>query len=252
MALNSLYILIVISCLKMTDAFSQQFIETKQLDSISMFFKFGSSEVENSQRLIFRFSRIKATSGKIRIVSYTDTIGSQKSNRILASKRLSAISQLIQSTNLQSFVIDSINKNEGRSGKKLADSNFRRVDVIIYSVENKFQFNTPINLDINFESGTDVIIPSSTENLNTLVSILQKDSTIRVQLNGHVCCQPKHELSVSRAERVKKYLISKGIKTSRITCKGFSNTVPLVPYTNPESIHKNMRVEVVFIKSESH
>lgn len=249
MDLNRLFFLLVIYSLQMTNAFSQQFIQTKQLDSISMFFKFGSAEVENPQRLIFRCNNIKATSGKIRIVSYTDTIGSQKSNKKLASKRLNAIAQLVKTTKLQSFVIDSVNKNETRGGKKLADTSFRRVDVIFYSVENKFQFNTPINLDINFESGTDIIIPSSTENLKTLLSMLQTDSTIRVQLNGHVCCQPKHELSVQRAERVKKFLISNGIKAGRIQCKGFSNTIPLVPYTDIENIHKNMRVEVVFIKS---
>jgi outer membrane protein OmpA-like peptidoglycan-associated protein len=248
MSLNSLFAFITVSFLWTNNVFSQQFVQTKQLDSISMFFKFGSAEVENPQRLIFRCNHIKATSGKIRIVSYTDTIGSQKSNKKLASKRLNSIAELVKSTSLQSFVIDSINKNETRGGKKLADTSFRRVDIIFYSVEDKFRFNTPINLDINFESGTDIIIPSSTENLKTLLSMLQTDSTIRVQLNGHVCCRAGHELSVQRAERVKKYLISSGIKSARIQCKGFSNTVPLVPYTDIENIHKNMRVEVVFVK----
>lgn len=253
MGLKKLFVSAIICYLQITYVFSQEFIEIKRLDSISMFFKFGSYEVETPQRLIARCDRIKATSGKIRIVSYTDTIGSQKSNKKLAANRLSAISKILKSTNLHSFSIDSLNKNELRDGKKkLNDSIFRRVDVIIYSVENKFKFNTPINLDINFESETDNIVPNSTENLKTLLSILQKDSTLKVQLNGHVCCRPGQELSEKRAEKVKKYLVSNGIKSARIQCKGFSNNIPLFPYTDVQNVYKNMRVEVVFIKNETH
>lgn len=248
-----LFVFVIAFCLHITDVFSQEFIETKRLDSISMFFKFGSSEVESPQRLVARCNRIKATSGKIRIVSYTDTIGSQKANKKLAANRLSAISKIVKSTNISSFSIDSINKNELRDGKKkLNDSIFRRVDIIIYSVENKFKFNTPINLDINFESQTDNIVSNSTDNLKTLLSILQKDTTLKVQLNGHVCCRPGQELSEKRAEKVKKYLVSNGIKAARIQCKGFSNNIPLIPYTDIENVYKNMRVEVVFIKNETH
>jgi outer membrane protein OmpA-like peptidoglycan-associated protein len=223
-------------------------IEVKRLDSISVFFESGSDKVENTEKLITRLNLVKAPIGKIRIISYTDTIGSLSSNQKLAAKRLSAVSKLVRSTSLKTFVFDSINKNELRSGRKLRDSSFRRVDIIIYTFENKFTFNEPINLNINFESGTDIIIPNSIENLNTLVSILQKDSTIRVQLNGHVCCHPRYELSVQRAERVKKYLVSKGVKSTRIQCKGFSNTVPLVSSTGTVNLQKNMRVEVVFLK----
>ncbi len=240
---------LVIACfMQMTTSFSQELIEVKRLDSISVFFKSAGFEVENPQKLINRLNLVKATNGKVRIVSYTDTVGSLSANQKLAAKRMSSISKLVRSSNLRTFIFDSINKNELRAGRKLSDSSFRRVDVIVYSVENKFAIGKPINLDINFESGKDVIVPASTENLQTLLSILQKDSTLRIQLNGHVCCRPAHELSVSRAESVKKYLVSKGINRSRISCKGYSNTMPLVSDAKFEDQHKNMRVEVVFIK----
>lgn len=250
MGLNKRFVfVIVIFCFQMSYVFSQEFIETKRLDSISMFFKFGSAEVSNPQILITRCNRIKATSGKIRIVSYTDTVGNKKSNQKLAAQRFNSIYKIIKSTNLGSFSIDSINKNEQRERNKgIVDSNYRRVDIIIFSVENKFKFNTPINLNINFESNTDNIIPSSTENLKTLLSILCKDSTLSVQLNGHVCCRPNQQLSMKRAESVKKFLISNGINASRIQCKGFSNTVPIYSAHDMNNYQKNMRVEVIFIK----
>jgi outer membrane protein OmpA-like peptidoglycan-associated protein len=248
MGINSLFILVICFFCSLSNALSQQLIETKILDSISVIFKSGSAEIQNPQKLIDKFNLVKATTGKIRIISYTDTVGSQSANLKLGAKRLSTVSKLVRSTKLNSFVIDSLNKNELRSGRKLTDSAFRRVDIIIYSIENKFKFNEPINLNINFESSKDVLLPSSTENLKTLLSILQKDSTLRVQLNGHVCCQSAYELSVQRAERVKKYLISNGIKSTRIQCKGFSNTMPIVSATDFANIQKNMRVEVVFLK----
>lgn len=250
MGLNSLLTIVITCFIKVTVCFSQELIEVKRLDSIPIFFKSGSFVLENPQKLTNRLNVIKALNGKVRIVSYTDTIGSLSANQKLAAKRIGSISKLVRSTSLKTFVFDSINKNELRTGRKLSDSTFRRVDVIIYSVENKFAFDKPINLNINFESGTDIIVPTSLENLENLLTILQKDSTIRINLNGHVCCRPAHELSVSRAESVKKYLVSNGIKRTRIQCKGYSNSLPLVPDTTIENRHKNMRVEVVFIKTQ--
>jgi outer membrane protein OmpA-like peptidoglycan-associated protein len=248
MKLNSILILLISCLFQITNAISQEMIEVKRLDSIPVFFKSGSDKVEDTEELIARLNLVKAPMGKVRIISYTDTIGSLSSNQKLAAKRLSAVSKIVRLTNLKTFLFDSINKNELRSGRKLRDSSCRRVDVIIYIVENKFKFNEPINLDINFKPKTDIIIPNSTENLKTLLSILQKDSTVRVQLNGHVCCNPHYELSLQRAERVKKYLVSNGIKSTRISCKGFSNTVPLVSSRGTVNLQKNMRVEVVFLK----
>jgi len=248
MTLKSIFILTLFCFFRLGNFYSQQFLEVKRIDSIPVFFKSGSFSVENPEKLISRCNTVKAAIGKIRIISYTDTIGSLYANQKLAAKRLSAVSKIVRSTPVHSFVFDSINKNELRSGRKLTDSSFRRVDVIIYSMENKFAYDSPINLNINFESATDIIIPNSMENLKTLLSILQEDSTLRIQLNGHVCCRPAHELSVQRAEKVKKYLVSNGIKASRIYCKGFSNTVPLVSEAKIEDYPKNMRVEVVFKK----
>lgn len=251
MGINVIYSLVIACFIQVTTSFSQELIEVKRLDSIAVFFKSGSFEIENPQKLSNRLNLVKATNGKVRITSYTDTVGSLSANQKLAAKRIGSVSKVVRTTNLRNFVFDSINKNELRTGRKLSDSSFRRVDLIIYSVENKFTYDKPVNLNINFESTKDVIIPSSMENLKTLLSILQKDSTLRIQLNGHVCCRPAHELSVARAESVKKYLVSHGIKAARIQCKGFSNTMPLVSEAKIEDRPQNMRVEVVFIKSRS-
>jgi outer membrane protein OmpA-like peptidoglycan-associated protein len=89
---------------------------------------------------------------------------------------------------------------------------------------------------------------SSVKNLEKLHLLMDLDTTFQIKLNGHVCCIPGLELSLKRAERVKSYLVSKGIDPKRVTCKGFSNDVKLYPEITEENKRRNMRVEVIFVK----
>jgi outer membrane protein OmpA-like peptidoglycan-associated protein len=62
-------------------------------------------------------------------------------------------------------------------------------------------------------------------------------------------CFDDHNLSVSRALAVYTYLAQKGIDRSRLTFKGFSNTLPVVfPEITDEDRTKNRRVDVEIVK----
>lgn len=248
MGINLFFTLLAVCFSPFGNCFCQDLVEMKLLDSIPVSFESGSSIIRNPSALINRINQVKILHGKIQLVSYTDTVGSRTYNQSLASKRLLSVSKLIGSTKLNTFPIDSVNQNEQRNGAKLADESFRRVDILIYRVDTKIQFNTPINLRINFHSGSDNLVTSSTKNLKILQMLLEMDTTLRIKLNGHVCCKPGLELSLARAEKVKHYLVTNGIEESRITCKGYSNTAKLVSETTDDNKRKNMRVEVVFIK----
>lgn len=228
---------------------AQNLVEIKLIDSISVSFDSGSSLIRNPSRLINRLNQTNISQGKIELISYTDTVGSNLYNKNLASKRLLSVSKLIKSTSVKDLMLDSVNQNEQRkNGVQVNDNSFRRVDILIYSIVPKIELDVPINLRINFHSGTDNIIMSSAGYLRELEMLMKMDMSLKIKLNGHVCCQPDMELSKSRAERVKTYLVSHGIDSRRITCKGYSNTVKLVPENNEENKRKNMRVDVVFIK----
>lgn len=246
-----LYLFILIfelfSC---SGSLAQDFAEVKLTDSVSISFGVGSSVVGNPALFLNRINNLKLSYGKIKVVAYTDTVGSTSYNKNLASKRMTSVLKLIESSNMKAFVIDTLNKNEERKKRSNNEESFRRVDVFIYSVKPVIKYNVPLNLRINFHSGTSNIVKSSMENLRVLEMIMKNDTTIRIKLNGHVCCEPDMKLSVNRAEKVKSYLVDQGIQTGRISCKGYSNEAKLFPESNEVNKSRNMRVDVVFIKSE--
>lgn len=229
---------------------AQDFAEVKLADSLSVSFDVGSSTVKNPAAFLSRINQLKLAYGKIKVIAYTDTVGTAAYNKNLASKRMTSVLKLIGSSNVKAFVIDTLNKNEERKKGRNDEETFRRVDVVVYSVKPAIKYNVPMNLRINFHSGTSNIVNGSMENLKVLEILMKSDKQIRIKLNGHVCCEPDMKLSVERAEKVKSYLVERGIQSDRINCKGYSNEAKLFPESNELNKSKNMRVDVVFIKSE--
>ncbi len=245
-----LYLLLIFWLFSYSGLQAQDFAEVKLADSVSVSFDIGSSAVQNPAVFLSKLNNLKLAYGKIKLVAYTDTVGSVSYNKNLATKRIISVSKLIELSTLKSFVIDTLNKNEERKKTSNNEESFRRVDVLIYEIKPVIKYNVPVSLKINFHSGTSNIVKSSMENLRILEILMKNDTSIHIKLNGHVCCEPDMKLSVDRAEKVKSYLVDKGIKASRINCKGYSNEAKLFPESNEVNKSRNMRVDVVFVKSQ--
>lgn len=69
------------------------------------------------------------------------------------------------------------------------------------------------------------------QSLDTLVDILVKNPTIKIQLSSHTDCRGSdtynETLSQKRAESVVQYLIQKGIAADRLTAKGYGESMPI-------------------------
>ena len=225
----------------------QDLLKQTKVDSISVLFDYGSSVVNNKKQLMQQLNTLDlGNNGRIELFGYTDTIASIASNRQLAFQRMVAVTELLKNSKLKTCLIDSVNRNEIHGKTTLTDAQFRRVDILVYKVEPTFTIGLPINLKINFEPGTDNLLPSSTPILIKLKTLLELDPSLVIQLNGHVCCDNDQVLSEKRAERVKSYLMENGIAAKRMSCRGFSNSQPLVEETSEENQAINRRVEVVF------
>ncbi len=110
--------------------------------------------------------------------------------------------------------------------------------------------NISVNLNINFE--TDSFRISGAESfalLDKIVLLSTKDTTMRIEINGHTDDTGKREynktLSLNRAKEVAGYLMSKGLKSNRINYEGYGDTRPIS--LTDKSL--NRRVECIFIKS---
>ncbi len=69
------------------------------------------------------------------------------------------------------------------------------------------------------------------QSLDSLVDILKKNPTIKIELTSHTDCRGSdaynQTLSQKRAESVVAYLIEKGIDANRLTAKGYGETIPI-------------------------
>ena len=106
-----------------------------------------------------------------------------------------------------------------------------------------------------FETGKAIIKPSSFPFLDEIAIVLTDEDAKfwKLEIKGHTDNQGglafNQKLSEDRANAVKKYLVSKGIDSSRITTKGFGLSKPIATNTTTEGRAKNRRVEFSILKS---
>jgi outer membrane protein OmpA-like peptidoglycan-associated protein len=106
--------------------------------------------------------------------------------------------------------------------------------------------------NILFNAGSPVILPSSHDELNKLVTFLNENPQTEILISGHTDnrgnAEIDLELSKKRAVNVMNYLIQHGISGKRITAKGFGMTKPIADNNTEEGRAKNRRVEFSIVK----
>lgn len=106
-----------------------------------------------------------------------------------------------------------------------------------------------LRLKVQFKTAKANILPEYEDELNELVTFMNKNTEIRILIEGHTApignAQKNQELSEQRAVEVRNYLIAKGISQNRIRTVGYGGSRPIS--TNPEQMKENRRVEVIFV-----
>jgi OOP family OmpA-OmpF porin len=125
------------------------------------------------------------------------------------------------------------------------DSNAEKTNFNHLLTENTFTTHA-ILFDVNKAE----IKTESTGFVKQLAEWLKANPTVNLEIDGHTDNDGKAtdnmKLSKDRAEAVKNQLMLFGIKSNRLTTKGFGATRPIRPNTTPEGRAENRRV--VFIK----
>ena len=100
---------------------------------------------------------------------------------------------------------------------------------------------------IQFESGKNVIKKSSYSILDKVVKVMKENPSYNLEINGHTDSQgaaaTNLELSQKRSDAVQAYLTKGGIEASRLTAKGFGETMPVADNATAAGKAKNRRVE---------
>lgn len=106
--------------------------------------------------------------------------------------------------------------------------------------------------NILFDFAKATLKPESNKTLNDLYEVMKAKETMVIELSGHTDNVGKPDanliLSENRAKSVKDYLVKKGIAASRISTKGYGDTMPVADNTSDEGRKQNRRTMVKIIK----
>lgn len=109
--------------------------------------------------------------------------------------------------------------------------------------------------NINFYNMTPRMMPKSRTILYDLLCIMEDHPKLKIEIQGHICCQSTNDLqglSVARAKVIYNFLIMNKIDRKRLSYKGFGTTKPIypIPEKNEMEEEANRRVEIMIVENE--
>lgn len=136
-----------------------------------------------------------------------------------------------------------------------------KLDLVEYSM-NTLELNfslqplevgTTVSLQhILFKQSTAELLPESYPELDRVAAFLATNPNVSIELAGHTDNRGSYRqlmsLSQQRVNRVKSYLVSKGIDKKRITGKGYGGSKPIAGNDTEEQRILNRRVEFIIKK----
>lgn len=265
-------------------------------DTITVYFDLNKQELNNANKskldsAIYNEDIYRGQ--HIMIIGYADYLGSEKYNENLSAERAKNVQQYLQQYGItRENITLCIGKGEiEREGINNSDGYAadRKVDIVVkhhlhaskppsrQPAPQKVQPGRPVELvkhtgnleDIaNYKPGETFVlrniyfpaeshdISSSIQTLNKLYNILIVHPSLKISIEGHVCCingypdaydidSKDNNLSLNRAKAIYDYLVDKGIDPNRLKYYGFGKSRPVVAIERTEDdAEKNRRVEI--------
>lgn len=106
-------------------------------------------------------------------------------------------------------------------------------------------------IDVYFDTGKATLKSESNKAIKIMYEMLVTNPSMVIELQGHTDSQgddkQNQKLSEDRAKAVRDALIAKGINGSRMTAKGYGETVPIADNASEEGRAKNRRTVFVVV-----
>lgn len=116
------------------------------------------------------------------------------------------------------------------------------------------EIGTVVNLkNILFQQGTSNLLPESSDELDLVLDFMKANPKVVIELGGHTDNRGIHshnvKLSKERVDKVKEYLVDKGIESNRITGRGYGGIRPIADNDAEDTRKLNRRVEFTITKN---
>ena len=193
-----------------------------------------------------------------KIEGFCDKIDSDLYNNKLALLRARTITDYLKTKNVSfvsNYEITSFGENFDQS---INQSKNRKAIIYFTNNDLKTKMNTAkkgefVKLkNINFLNGTNQLLQKSRPILFELLKILQEKKTLKIEIQGHICCQLPSFIDViseSRARAVYDFLVFNKIEKTRLKYRGLGVSKPIykIPENGEYEQEQNRRVEILIL-----
>ena len=119
------------------------------------------------------------------------------------------------------------------------------------TVENTAQGIRLTMQNLKFKADSAELLSGEDSRLNDIAELLKMVPEQMILIEGHTASvgNPKGEmqLSIERADSIKKALVKRGVGKDKIICKGSGGTKPVSDNSTPSGKAKNRRVEITIL-----
>lgn len=202
-----------------------------------------------------------------KLQGFCDSIDTKDYNKHLAERRIESVRQLLEKSEFK--FNDKLEKIAfGKDFKQSKIQAENRKVTIFYSeiqpkpVENELakkikesKAGETIKLpNIYFFNNSARIVPKSEPTLYDLLCALEDNPKIRIEIQGHICCQTAvdvNDVSTARARAIYNYLLRNKIDRKRMRFKGYGVSRPIhkIPERNETEADDNRRVEILILEN---
>ncbi|MEO7990374.1 MAG: OmpA family protein [Chryseolinea sp.] len=222
--------------------------------------------VKNSPDTVVKIVEIVREPGADKIVKVYGRVKDVKTGESINARITflsPVVNQSITSTIIEGYhaSVSSTNKYSLRIEANGYVSALENLDINTYEMKDlelnfalqPVAIGTTVNMkNVLFEQGKTTLLTESYPELDLVVSFLRSNPKVKIELEGYTDNRgipaQNVKLSQARVDKVKSYLVSKGIDKKRIAGKGYGGANPIASNDNEETRQLNRRVEFTIKK----